>query len=148
MLQEDQARTISILSNAANGLAVNVPGSHAAVKNIIKQIEVLSAPAEVDNTIRGGEYPIDGSGWVLKVVDGAFSLHDDQGVIRLKAKANPEPETPQAEPTFEETLEKLDTRSRYGLLTKLLLTPTDDTVERARKINLVADKLGIDVISL
>lgn len=148
MLREEQARAISILSNAAAGLALNVPGSDVAVKNIIKQIEVLSAMPEVDNTLRGGNYPIDGSGWTLNIVDGAFSLQDEQGVVRLKAKANPEPETPEPEQSFEDTLAKMDTRAAYGLLSSLMFASKEDPVETARRVSLVAEKLGIAVIRL
>lgn len=148
MLREEQARAISILSNAAAGLALNVPGSDVAVKNIIKQIEVLSAMPEVDNTLRGGNYPIDGSGWTLNIVDGAFSLQDEQGVVRLKAKANPEPETPEPEQSFEDMLAKMPIRDCYTLLTTLLTTPVVDSEERGRQLSLVGDKLGIAVIRL
>ena len=150
MLREEQARAISILSNAAAGLALNVPGSDVAVKNIIKQIEVLSAMPEVDNTLSGGNYPIAGSGWTLNIVDGAFSLQDEQGVVRLKVKANPEPEpeTPEPEQSFEDMLAKRPIRDCYTLLTTLLTTPVVDSEERGRQLSLVGDKLGIAVIRL
>lgn len=148
MLREEQARAISILSNAAAGLALNVPGSVVAVNNIIKQIEVLSAMPEVDNTLRGGSYPIDGSGWTLNIVDGAFSLQDEQGVVRLKAKADPVPEATEPEPTFEDTLAKMDTRAAFGLLSSLMYASKEDPAETARRVSLVAEKIGIDVFPL
>lgn len=147
MLNEDQSRAISILSNAATALK-SVPGSGVAVENILKQIEALSAPAEADNTLRGGSYPIDGSGWTLNIVDGAFSLHDDKGVVRLRAKAAPVPEAAEPEPSFEATLAKMDTRAAYGLLSSLMFASKEDPAETARRVSLVAEKLGIVVISL
>lgn len=148
MMQEDRARAISILANAATGLALKVPGSDVAVQNIINQIVALSAMPEADNTLRGGNYPIDGSGWTLNIVDGAFSLQDEQGIVRLKAKADPESEATEPEQSFEDTLAKMDTRATYGLLSSLMYASKEDPAETARRVSLVAEKLGIAVIRL
>lgn len=145
MINEQQAGAISLLTGTVVRLE-GVAGAEQAVKNLVAHIEEMTAFKT--GPLTAGEYPIDGSGWVLKVVDGAFALHDDEGVIRLKAQANPEPETPQAEPTFEETLEKLDTRGRFGLLSTLMVTEPKDPAERDRQVKLVADKLGMTVIRL
>lgn len=153
MICNDDVHMVSMLAEAAARLR-DTPCSGKAVGQLLTQIELLTA--EDTPSIGKGTYAIGESNWTLTVIDGAFAITDQDGVLQLKVVAedgseeagvNTPPDAEQAE-TFEQMLSSKATRECFGILSELMIAQTGDPQERKRQIKLVAEKLGIVVISL